>query len=279
MYYSSDEQDTPDMTGKAFESHLKEKDTAKKAKEEKEKEGNTAKKTKSKGGKDWTDEEISLLIDMLEEKPCLWDVFDKEYTKRDVKETAYTEIVSSLDTNIESIKAKINGLRAQLGREVAKVNKIKSGQSTDELYASSWIHYDRLSFLLPVIKSSKSRDTLKRKNEEENEEVEETRFSSPGLKKKTIAERKIELLSRCTEAITKKPVESADSKHSAFALYVDEKLSQLGKRDRRIAEKRISDVLFEIEMESEREEPVNRQIMYGSYGNNSCRNVNTTPVQ
>ena len=115
---------------------------------------------------------------------------------------------------------------------------------------------------MPVIKSSKSRDTLKRKNEEENEEVEETRFSTPGLKKKTIAERKIELLSKCTEAITKKPVESADSKHSAFALYVDEKLSQLGKRDRRIAEKRISGVLFD-----------------GSHGNNSYCNVNTTPLQ
>ena len=211
---------------------------------------------------------------MLEEKPCLWDVFDKEYTKRDVKEIAYTEIASSLDTNIESIKAKINGLRAQLGREVAKVNKTKSGQSTDEFYASSCIHYDRLFFLLPVLKSSKSRDTLKSKNEEENEEVEETRFSTPGLKKKTFAERKIELLSKCTEAITKKPVESADSKHSAFALYVDEKLSQLGKRDRRIAEKRISDVLFEVEMQSEREEPVNHQMIYGSYGNNSYRNVN-----
>ena len=84
MYYSSDEQDTPDMTGRAFESHLKEKDTAKKAKEEKEKKGNTAKKTKSKGGKDWTDGGISVLIDILEEKSCLCDVFDKEYTKRDV---------------------------------------------------------------------------------------------------------------------------------------------------------------------------------------------------
>ena len=279
MYYSSDEQDTPDMIGKAFESHLKEKDTTKKTKEENKKEGDTAKNTISKGGKDWTGEELSLLIDMLEEKPCLWDVFGEEYTKRDVKEIAYTEKASSLDTNIESIKAKINEFRAQLGRELAKLNKTKSGQSTDELYASSWIYYDRLSFLLPVIKSSKSRDTLKRKNEEENEEVEETRFSTPGLKKKTIAERKIELLSKCTEAITKKPVESADSKHSAFALYVDEKLSQLGKRDRRIAEKRISDVLFEVEMQSEREEPVNRQMMYGSYGNNSYRNVNTTPLQ
>ena len=51
--------------------------------------------------KDWADEEISLLINMLEEKPCLWDVFDEEYTKRDVKEIGYTEIASSLDTNIE----------------------------------------------------------------------------------------------------------------------------------------------------------------------------------
>ena len=148
-----------------------------------------------------------------------------------------------MDGIYESIKAKINGLTAELGREIANVNKIKNGQSTDELHVSSWIRYDRLSFVLPLIKSSKSRDTLKRKNEEENEEVEETRFSTPGLKKKTIAERKIELLSKCTEAITKKPVESADSKHSAFALYVDE-----NKRDQRITEKRISDVLFEVQI-------------------------------
>ena len=89
MYYSSDEQYTPDMIGKAFESHLKEKDTTKKTKEENKKVGDTAKKTKSKGGKDWTGQELPLLIDMLEEKPCLWDVFGEEYTKRDVKEIAY----------------------------------------------------------------------------------------------------------------------------------------------------------------------------------------------
>ena len=38
---------------------------------------------------------------------------------------------------------------------------------------------------------------------------------------------------------------------SVFATYVDEKLSQLNKRDRRIAEKRISDILFDIEMGTE----------------------------
>ena len=44
---------------------------------------------------------------MLEKKPCLWDVFDKEYTKWDVKEIAYRETAGSLDANIKSIKAKI----------------------------------------------------------------------------------------------------------------------------------------------------------------------------
>ena len=38
---------------------------------------------------------------------------------------------------------------------------------------------------------------------------------------------------------------------SAFYLYVEEKFLQLDKRDRRIAEKRISDILFEIEMSAD----------------------------
>ena len=126
---------------------------------------------------------------------------------------------------------------------------------------------------MPVIKSSKSRDTI-RKNEKGNEEAEETRFSTPA-----ITERKIESLTKYTEAITKKPFESADSNRLAFALYTNENFSQLVKRDRRIAENHISNVLFEVETQSEREEPVNRQMVYGSHGNNSYRNVNTTLLQ
>ena len=57
---------------------------------------------------------------MLDAKPCLWDVYYTNYTKRGMKEITYTEIATSLDTNIPSIKTKINGLRAQLGGEMAK---------------------------------------------------------------------------------------------------------------------------------------------------------------
>jgi len=87
------------------------------------------------------------------------------------------------------------------------------------------------------------------------------------------------LLSKCTEAITKpaKPTELPPvNKHSAFSIYIDERLSKLGTRERRCAEKRISDVLFGIEMQAENEQSTNCHA-YGSYGNQSY--YNSTPMQ
>ena len=60
------------------------------------------------------------MIELLEEKPCLWDIFSSKYTKREVKERAYTELAEHVDSSSAIVKAKINALRAQLGREIAK---------------------------------------------------------------------------------------------------------------------------------------------------------------
>ena len=68
----------------------------------------------SNAKKDWTNDEISLLNNMLEANPCVPDVYYTDYTNRDIKEIAYTEIATSLDTNIPSIKTKMNGLRVEL---------------------------------------------------------------------------------------------------------------------------------------------------------------------
>ena len=65
---------------------------------------------------------------MLEANLCLWDLYHPDYSKRDIKELAYTEIATAFDTNNSSVKSKINGLRAQLGRELSKVKTTKSGQ-------------------------------------------------------------------------------------------------------------------------------------------------------
>ena len=49
------------------------------------------KASKRKGTKDWKEDKVSMLIEILEEKTSLWDVFNKNYSKRDVKDTAYQE--------------------------------------------------------------------------------------------------------------------------------------------------------------------------------------------
>ena len=50
-------------------------------------------------------------------------------------------------------------MRAQLGREIGKVKKTKSGQATNELYQPSWIHWERLQFLANQMQSGGTRDT------------------------------------------------------------------------------------------------------------------------
>ena len=132
---------------------------------------------------------------------------------------------------------------------MAKKNKMKSGQSTDELYVNNWAHYQNLAFLQPVMTSSSSKNTLKQSNED-LDEIQCTEVEAySGSKKKLLAEKKVELLTKCTDAKTNSTlIESQGIKRSAFATYVEGKLSGLNKRQRTIAEKIINDVVFELEM-------------------------------
>ena len=47
--------------------------------------GETVEQTKEtikNGKKTWADDEVQDLMELLEEKPCLWDFFSNEYIKR-----------------------------------------------------------------------------------------------------------------------------------------------------------------------------------------------------
>ena len=99
------------------------------------------------------------------------------------------------------------------------------------------------------MKSSSSKNTLKQSNEDLDEtECTEVKAYS-GSKKKSLAEKKIGLLTKYTDAITNSTlIESQGIKCSAFATIVEKKLSGLNKRQRIIAKKRIDYILFELEM-------------------------------
>ena len=94
-----------------------------------------------------------------------------------MREKAYSGIAETLEKPVKAIKVKINGLSAQLGREIDKENIIKKGQGSYEQYHSSWSFRSQLQFLQPVMTATKSKDNLTTKScfgvedEEDKEDV------------------------------------------------------------------------------------------------------------
>ena len=144
-----------------------------------------------------------------------------------------------------SIKIKIHELCAQLGREKAKESKTKSGQCTNELYQSSWLRYKGLVFLLGGTGGSKSKETIRKGKIDFNVNIEDDSPVHVNTKKRSIAEQKLDLLAKCTEAIVTKKINEQELKASAFSTYDEEMLNGLDKHRRTIAEKRICNVLFD----------------------------------
>lgn len=259
--------------------------------------------------KRWTNEEVTRLIELFEERTILWNVFDKEYCKRDKleRDVAFNDISKELNTPILDIKAKLNTLRAQMGRELKKVkSKPKSGQPIDELYQSSWVYWKRLQFLAPVMmQTAKTRldptGSVQNNNNSDDSIFSEdelaTMITQPKIEKTisesdddvinmhehhstindvtTISRRPPSITGRTstsssiaspTPSTTKTPITTKISAPppptsipsaevpkrtvSHFAAYIDEKLASFDRRNRTIAEKRITDILFEMEMNS-----------------------------
>ena len=48
---------------------------------------------------------------------------------------------------VKEIKKKIQSIRTQYSRERQKTKKRKSGDGTDDIYQSKWVHFERLKFL------------------------------------------------------------------------------------------------------------------------------------
>ena len=124
------------------------------------------KTSKKSPRKTWTERETSDLIEMLEGRACLWNIYEKCYYSRAAREKAFQEISRALDISVADIKAKITSLRAQLGRELAKTRATKSGQGLSDSYKSTWIFWEGLQFLTTVLNAAlgtKMKMRLKRK--------------------------------------------------------------------------------------------------------------------
>lgn len=206
----------------------------------------------------WNESETVKLIGLLEERGCLWDVFEGAYHSREKREKALREIEEELGVSVAEIKYKIICLRSQFGRELAKTNSKKSGQSVNDNYKSSWVYWEHMQFLRPVMQAGKSKDSYRPNGEMEKitdqqqcdkvVEVDGIITVKPTASKKQLEEKKQELLSACIKVLKEPLKPEAEFKQCHFSLYVAEKLASFDKRTRMVAEKRICDILFELEM-------------------------------
>ena len=140
-----------------------------------------------------------------------------------MKERALAAIVNELDVQIIDIKSKWNAIQGQFGRELNKVKSSKSGQSTDDLYVSQWMFWDKLQFLQSVMKTTRSRDTLSIINDsfqisasfssvkESNDVGKKPTLDAkpPKGKEKKIEDAKTELLTSCINVLKEPSVAPA----------------------------------------------------------------------
>ena len=197
----------------------------------------------------WEDEDIERLIDLYGARPCLWGIADPTYSKKGVRE-------------INTIKSKWNSLGAQQRRELAKESKTKSSQSTDDVYESSWPFMEKMRFVKRVKKTVRSTSILKfsdpqlviKGESEQEDEAQNDSLNSDcnrslvkkNAKRKRVnpTEQKQKLMAKCIDVLDR-PKDAGDP----FVLYVSQQLKNLDKRRRLLAEKRINDILFELQFE------------------------------
>lgn len=88
----------------------------------------------------WSGKEVIQFLNIFRNYPCLWDVSAKEYLNRNVKESAYKELLENLKDagmpgSLEAVKKKIKSLRDTYRKELCKIKKSnKSGAATAEVY-------------------------------------------------------------------------------------------------------------------------------------------------
>ena len=176
----------------------------------------------------------------------------KHIITRKKRERAISEISKTLNITTADIKCKLLALRSQLGRENAKVHKIKSGQGGDVLYKPSWKFWERLQFLQCTMQPGKSKDTLFAADASQqntpttgvapdlNDQIVLKSNQTAKASRKSLEEIKQELLTTCI-GVLKEPIPNEKPHNdsiSCFACYVSEKMSKFTARETIIAEKK-----------------------------------------
>lgn len=93
----------------------------------------------------WSPDEILELIDLIKERPCLWNVNSTEYRDKTKKEIALNYLADKFNVTNEHVKTKIHTLRTQYTHERKKIKKRES--ETGHPCTALWQYYNNLNFM------------------------------------------------------------------------------------------------------------------------------------
>jgi hypothetical protein len=100
----------------------------------------------------WTDDQTQLVLDLLSNQECLWNVKSENYRNRNIRDKALEETLKQLnipDLTQEDVKLKINSIPRRYSSELAKILKSeKSGAGPDDIYVPKLFWFKQADLFL-----------------------------------------------------------------------------------------------------------------------------------
>ncbi|XP_030762713.1 uncharacterized protein LOC115887431 [Sitophilus oryzae] len=127
--------------------------------------------------------EEGILIENIQNFPCIWNTKDKEYRNSLVVQNAWKSISFIMEESVESCQEAWKSLRSKYIRERKLITSMPSGSAA---YSGNWPLFKSLNFLAPVIQTRRTSGNVKKQCQDKTP----LNFPSPNLWTTTMVVRK-----------------------------------------------------------------------------------------
>ncbi|KAG7164019.1 uncharacterized protein LOC121872213 [Homarus americanus] len=93
--------------------------------------------------------QVDVLINLVRERPAIYDPTDRSHRDRDVIAALWREVAAALKCKEAECKEKWQHLRSNFMREKRKISAKPSGSA--DIQSKKWVYYDAMEFLIPHV--------------------------------------------------------------------------------------------------------------------------------
>ncbi|XP_013191378.1 uncharacterized protein LOC106135574 [Amyelois transitella] len=97
---------------------------------------------------EWNRERTSLFIQLIKERPVIWDVMLEDYKDKYKRKDAMLEVAKIFGITGKEVHLKWISLKGQFSREKKKVTELKRGSGPEDFYVSKWFAYQEMASML-----------------------------------------------------------------------------------------------------------------------------------